>query len=405
MDQTTLLNDIEYLKSNNITTPVTVFNEQNMLDALSVLRDCTHNTKIYYAIKSCYNFPLLKSIAKQGLGAEILSELEFDIALAAGFKEFIVNGMGRSKDFLRKVAVIGKACIIIDTVQDIHHIRSIAEQINSKINVGIRFNLDLPIHGGNYYQTSDHGLGNSLNDELFKLFIELCREGNIEWQVLHSHFTINETNPGIYQEAITEVSNLLNEISKRGVSLPKVIDLGGGFEVFSPDMKTEFESLFCGIKTAFDEHLYGYTLVLEPGRYLSAFAGYSIGKTLDLKPVGKKTWIITDIGTNTLIPIPNARYEISLPQQARDGYLVGVTDGITSPSNNIVNSTHLKEIPQIGDYLVIKNTGAYTDVYSTFWAYQPHAVLFKEASSRQLSVYRSAEDIDSLQGIYLKPVE
>lgn len=402
MDQATLLNDIEYLKSNNISTPVTVFSEQNMLDALSLMRDNTKNAKIYYAVKSCYNYPLLKAISKQGIGAEILSELEFDIALATGFEEFIVNGMGRSRDFLHRVAAYDKACIIIDTVQDIYHIKSIAKQIDSKINVGIRFNLDLPIHGDNYYQNSDHGLGNSLNNELFKLFIELCREENVEWQVLHSHFTINETNPGIYQEAILEISDMLNEISKKDISLPKVIDLGGGFEVFSPDMKTEFNKLFSSIMTIFDEYLQSYTLALEPGRYLSAFAGYSIGKTLDLKPVGKKTWIITDIGTNTLIPIPNARYEISLPQQAREGYWVGVTDGITSPSNNIVGSTYIKEMPQIGDYLVIKNTGAYTDVYSTFWAYQPHTVLFKGASSTQPSIYRSAEDIDFLRSIYLK---
>ena len=221
--------------------------------------------------------------------------------------------------------------------------------------------------------------------------------------MLHIHITINETSPQIYKEAISQISTVLQHIATRTNLLPKIINIGGGYEVYDPGLKPEFVKLFEEIKQAFRKHLGGYKIAIEPGRYLSAYAGYAIGKVLDIKQIAQKYWIVTDIGTNTLIPNPNARYKLAEPitNHSSGMFRIGITDGITSPANNIVFETRIDKLPDIGSYICIENTGAYTDVYSTFWAYPPYITCSVDNDGK-MRVYRSEEDIEQLQSIIFK---
>ncbi len=157
--------------------------------------------------------------------------------------------------------------------------------------------------------------------------------------------------------------------------------------------------MFKEISTKFNQNFKNTKLILEPGRYLSAYAGYTWGKVLDIKKVNDKYWIITDIGTNTLIPISNARYTLEYPHPTARGILVGITDGITSPANNIIFETKIKNLPNLGDYICISNTGAYTDVYSTFWGYCPHQVCFKNKNNEYI-ITRTEQNINDLYNLF-----
>lgn len=397
----TFADEISYIEQGGLRTPVTFFSEAHMLEALALMQNGLSNTSdLYYALKSCYHPPLLKSIACQGLGAEVLSEMEFNLAKANGFTRFIVNGMGRTRSFFEKVLAEKDVCIIVDSEQDIEHLQSIAGSIARPISVGFRFAIDVT-SGSSYYQTTTHKLGNSFDGALFKKFIALCKQESFVWDLMHAHSTINELNEAVYLETISILQGYVEDLKKQNIPIPSRIDIGGGFEVFDPANAHEFSSLFTQIASSFRAAFPEQKLVLEPGRYLSAYAGYTIGVVQDIKKREGKYWIITDIGTNTLIPIPNARYSLLKPLATKEGLLVGITDGITSPSNNIITDTRIAELPRRGDYICIGNTGAYTDVYSTFWAYPPHEVVFRTEQG-VFQPYRTQEDIQQLYRIFFK---
>lgn len=396
---------IDYIENNSLTTPVTFFDERNLHQSLETLHEVfSKDTLIFYALKSCYNKKLLYSLSKIGVGVEVLSELEYKLAKQSGFTSIILNGMGRSSDLLSETINDGNI-VIVDTITDLENLKFLANSSKKTLKLGVRLRINLSDnYPENSYVSADHPLGNYQDSDLFKQFLEFCNsKSNIKWEMIHAHIAINEFSSQIYKSAIIKIANVLQEIKVEYKIQPSIVNLGGGFEVYDPNNKRRFINMFQEINDAFDSKLGDFVLAIEPGRYLSAYAGYTIGKVLDIKKVNNKNWIITDIGTNTLIPIPNARYKLALPAPSKDGgdYKVGITDGITSPANNIISDISINALPKIGSYLCVENTGAYTDVYSTFWAYAPHKVCFINQKS-EISVHRSQEEIEKLKKIFLK---
>lgn len=399
------LEQIQFIEKERLKTPITFFDERNLQDALSVLRRaCGEDTSIFYALKSCYNKKILDFLARSGVGAEVLSEFEYDLALRANFKPIILNGMGRSKELLLKAAK-NNDIIIVHTMNDLAVLSRLAEQNDIRLRLGFRMRLDLAEFApGNAYVSENSSLGNRPSSQLFEEMVNLCRDReNVTWDMLHLHLTINQTSPAIYIEAISQTAALLHTVVRSAATEPRIINIGGGYEVFDPKNKQQFVYLFEEIKKAFDSSLHEYKLGMEPGRYLSSYAGYTIGKVLDLKKMNGKYWVITDIGTNTLIPIPNARYKLATTDVGvhSNMFTVGITDGMTSPSNNIIFEVQVSQLPEIGSYICIENTGAYTDVYSTFWTYLPHVVCGVDASGN-IDILRSSEDIENIRRIYFK---
>ena len=396
---------IDYIERNSLTTPITFFDERNLDRALETLYEAfSKDVSIFYALKSCYNKKLLNSLSSNGLGVEVLSELEYKLAKQSGFTSIVLNGMGRSSDLLTETINDGNI-VIVDTITDLENLKFLANNCKKSLKLGIRLRINLSnTYPENSYVSDDHPLGNYQDSDLFKQFLAFCNsKTNVKWEMLHVHIAINEVSSQIYKSTISKIVKVLHDIKVEHKIQPSIINLGGGFEVYDPRNKKLFINLFREIKEAFDSKLGDFNLAIEPGRYLSAHAGYTIGKVLDIKKVNNKYWIITDIGTNTLIPISNARYKLALPAPSKDGgdYKVGITDGITSPANNIISDVTINSLPEKGSYLCIENTGAYTDVYSTFWAYAPHIVCFINKDS-EISDYRDREDIEKLKKIFLK---
>ena len=400
MPKNRFVKEVKFIGEHKLETPVAFFSEKNMLEAYDVMERALSVThEVYYAVKSCYHPPLLKAISRLGAGAEVLSELELELAQNNGFTKFIINGMGRSQDFLKRAAELDDACIIVDSHQDLRFLETICEQSMKPVRLGVRLDIKLPGHAVNTYLSQEHKLGNRFDSPLFQEFLRFCKQhANAQWDILHMHVTINETDPQVYEDAIAALHGYADDLVRQGYAIPSRIDIGGGFEVYDPKQQKVFQALFGGIARAFAMHFEGNMLVVEPGRYLSAYSGYTIGRVTDVKSAGDKQWVITDIGTNTLIPIPNARYKLLLPVAVSKGVRVGIADGITSPANTIIADTQVAVLPKSGDIVCVGNTGAYTDVYSTFWAYTPHQVCFIDKAGR-ISVYRSAKDIASLRHI------
>ena len=395
----------QFLVSHNIETPVMFFDENEAQKTVSLISEHLKKADIYYAVKSCYNTNLLKFFASCGLGAEVMSELEFDLAKTAKFKRIILNGLGRSEQCIMKALQHKNTTIIVASKRDLHIVkRYLAEHQRQKCRLGIRLRFDLQGADGskNLYLEPLNKLGNYIDSDFYQEFMEyVCHQKRALWDLVHMHFTINELNPSTYVNAMKFLQKHLTDIEQRFHIMPQRIDLGGGIEVFSQDQEQKFQTLFLTLADQFSTMFPDQKLVLEPGRFLSASSGYVIGKIVDIKQVKNKKWLITNIGTNVLIPNKNARYKLVYPQPSADGEYIGITDGITSGSNNIVNEAYLNVDVHIGDDIIIGNAGAYTDVYSTFWGYAPFTIgyIFK---SGKIKITRSAETIHQMYNLFFQ---
>lgn len=387
------------LAHQNISTPHLIYDERILLENIQILKN-NIGADVFFALKSCYNKDVLSFIAKSGCGAETMSENEYHLAQKTGFepKNIILNGLGRSLDLLERALDEG-SIIIVDSPNDLKRIQSLSK--NKKIiRLGLRLDLGLGERMGSSPYGELNKLGSYDSDELYREFFSILMQvPNATFEVLHVHFTINEKNLSIYDAALKEIDrHIANIRSKWPKFMPKKIDIGGGFFPFYRDQMKDAVEFFKGLNLLIEQNLgRNQKIIIEPGRFISNSCGIVLTKVLDKKSKGRNNYIIVDAGTNVLIPIPSVHYRISpinhkLDMRHASRYIATVCDGITSPTNIIVRDAEFPVEPEIGDRILIENAGAYTDVLSEFWVYDPYPVSYLKKDGEVVQS-RTLEDI------------
>ncbi len=397
------INEIDFIKDHKLLTPVMFYDQTLAKSPVSLIKKHLKECDIYFALKSCYNIPMLRFFASQGFGAEIMSEFEYKLAKSAKFDRIIVNGLGRSEAFIKKILQDDNITLIIDTDRDLNIVKdylSTHPKKNCSLGIRVRFHSSNKKNLNHLYCDPLNKLGNYEDSNVYLHFLSFIEhEKRAKWDIIHTHFTINELKADVYLDMLKKIKKHLAHIEKKRHISPLRVDVGGGFEVYTKENEKKLKQLFDKLSTMHQKIFPYKKLVVEPGRFLSAYAGYVIGKVIDIKQVENKFWLVTDIGTNVLIPNQNARYLLLYPPKKEDGLFVGITDGITSGANNIVESTYLNAVCKIGDYIVIGNIGAYTDVFSAFWGYAPFVVCNKD-KDKYITVTRSPKDIKRLENTF-----
>lgn len=389
--------------SNSIPTPSLIYVEELLDESLDLVRQSMPRAKIFFALKSCYNESVLAHFS-HNCGAEVMSELEYTLAERCGFKtsDIIVNGMGRSAEFLRK-AISKNSIIIIDSESDLEKISEIRNDAD-EVRLGIRLKVDVSEFQSSPYKNKYNKLGVCPSSDLFKKFIKIVKYDNVSFSLLHCHFAINELDPAIYLEVLRQVKKILNELKIEHPSLKvEMIDIGGGFEVYDEKIVPRFKYLFSSISKYFESNFPGHSLAIEPGRYLVNHAGLVKTKVIDKKSIDNTSWCYVDAGGNMLIPNSHARYAIAYPLNnisMDKNYSISVGDCITSPAHVYVSDVGFSVVPGVGDILILSNCGAYTDVYSSFWVADIYQVYFLK-NNGELICNRSSETILKIKKLFL----
>lgn len=295
-------------------TPCLVYSEDRLQKAY---RSIPH--RVLYALKACYRPCVLKSLLALGAGAEVMSPMEYELALAAGFapRDVVVNGLGRTGEFLGRAAADG-ALIVVDCLQEL-------ERIPEGARLGVRIKLDVP---GPYGRPSKLGL---TPEEAAPL---LARA-----ELLHAHVASQESDGELFRFVAREL---------RKLSPTARIDVGGGWEVF-PEVDDE--------------------VWVEPGRYLVNHAGLVVASVISVK--GR--YAVLDASTSTLMPHKEATYRVIHPEAGETEVIL--VDGITSLTS-VIASAGLSAVPRPGDKILMENCGAYTSALAQFWAFPPMPVAF-----------------------------
>jgi diaminopimelate decarboxylase len=404
---------IKKINSLELNTPQLIYCEEILLENIKTLlkglRD-GHNDKIkaFYALKSCYNNSVLKTIQKNHIGIEVMTKMEYDLAISNGFiaENILVNGLGRDPHFLEH-SILNGSRVIIDSENDLKKIIEIAKNFKERtFHFGIRISFEINNDKSYIFQNLEHKLGfEAESADLNKLLKDTELFPNIKIDMLHVHPAINQKSSKIHTDSIKILTKIVHKIELNHPHIYfNIIDIGGGYGSYGIDELPLAYENFLAISKTFHELFPERILYVEPGRYLSNSPGFILTKVIDVKQKNNKFFIITDATTNVLIPIPTARYELKYPtpitQDKKNSYKVSIVDGITSPDNFIIKECFLEKIPQIGDKIIIGNCGAYTDVLGHFWAYEPTPVCFLE-SNGNIAISKSNETIQECRKLLL----
>jgi diaminopimelate decarboxylase len=387
-------------------TPLLVYCERELLGALDRLRDSIQEGfrgpfGVHFAVKSCYRLPVLRSLLRAGAGVEVMSANEYRLARAAGFSgsQILCNGLGRSAELLATACADG-ARIVLDSLHDLENLPAGLAEPPGRVRLGIRIKPDLSAFPDSAYAGDRHKLGLRPGSPEFQAILEICRSHPVlDLNLLHVHAASVECSSQVFRHLLSQLAHVAKSLETSGAAHITSVDLGGGMAAAAAPIQPD---IFADIGAAFAQ-LFGdrIELLLEPGRYLVDSAAYVLATVTAVKPDGDLFYLVTDAGTNTLMPFSESSYTLLRPKgDARGAFRVSVVDGITSLRSVLIHETRLESLPRPGDRILLANCGAYTSALASFWVYDPIPVAFLSQSG-DLSMDLSPEQIAQARSLLL----
>ncbi|MEC2074264.1 type III PLP-dependent enzyme domain-containing protein [Alkalihalophilus marmarensis] len=361
-------------------TPLYIYDGNALIKNFKKMKNLLNeDTDIYLSLKANPSLGVSSIFSNIGAGAEVASLGELKTALKAGFDNdrIIFSGPGKKKDELEYAIKKKIYCIIAESLEEIQLISEFSYKFNIKVNIGLRIN---PSFKNNTYTTLKMGGVPSqfgIEEHLINRCIgKILENTNMKFKGIH---TYNGTQVLNYEEVIDAMRHTFHlvELIKNKFDLHcEFVDLGGGFGVkyFNNQKDFNFERFSIEFNKLVSEQKDSNPstrYILESGRFLLAPYGYYITKVNYIKESKGKKFVIVDGGLNhhqastfrgrfmrNNFPIDNLN-----GNQRNELEKVSVVGPLCTPEDCIGNDVILPKI-DVGDYIVIKNSGAYGLTYS-----------------------------------------
>jgi len=335
------------------------------------------NFIIGYSYKTNYLPYLCKELSALGAYAEVVSRLEYDLAIKLGVdpKKIIFNGPLKSSEDIH-YALKNRSIVNIDSIYEIEYVRDYCLQNQEdEFKIGIRLNFDISEDGESVlqegYEISRFGICVE-NGSLQTALNELKKIKNLRVVGLHGHFSTRNRSVNSYKM----ITQNLCEIAKATVAEElEYIDIGGGIYGEIPksfNMNTPtFDEYAEAICTIMNDEFKGFTnkplLILEPGNSMVANTFNFVAKVIEVKKVKDKNFVLVDGSVHNIKP---TMHKHNLPMEI----IRQVEDENVKQLFNIVGYTCMEKdylahevsdkLPIIGDYIIFENVGAYTIVFN-----------------------------------------
>lgn len=270
--------------------------QQNFLELKEAFLAVYPNVALAYSYKTNYTPKLCKIIKQLGGYAEVVSDMELELALRIGVPEekIIWNGPYKNYKKVEKLLLTG-GMVNLDSVYEIPLVKELAEKYpNKKISLGIRVNFDIKDHMVSRF-------GFDILSEEFQEALRLEEIENIHIAGIHCHFASRSLET--WQVRTEQILKLIDQI---GIH-PEYLDLGGG--LFGRMEKSLKEQFPCKIPTyqeyartaaqPFAEYFSKKDkplLLLEPGSALVGDCMHFFSKVINIKTVRGKA-IATLLGS------------------------------------------------------------------------------------------------------------
>jgi diaminopimelate decarboxylase len=346
-------------------TPVYVYSRKQLLDGYDAYRKAFRGIShlICYALKANSNLSLLKLLARQGSGADIVSGGELYRALKAGFppERIVFAGVGKTAEEIETALRKKILAIHAESEQEIFLIDSIASRLGCKAPVSLRINPDIDPRTHPYISTGlrKHKFGIPIR-EAFALYSRAEKLDNIRIEGMHIHLgsQIGDVKP--FEDAVRKSLSLIEQLRKQGIQM-RHLDIGGGLGVAYENAESEGDPW--KLASVLRPLLKGrkLQLILEPGRSIVAAAGILLTRVIYTKENDRKRFVIVDAGMNDFIrPTLYGAFHTILPcTRSNRGELPVDVVGPVCETGDFFAKDRLLQKSVPGELLAILHAGAY----------------------------------------------
>jgi len=390
-------------------SPLYVFSEAKIESLYNKLHNAFHSryedVQFGWSYKTNYLDGICQKFHNLGSCAEVVSEFEYQKARKLGVKgsDIIFNGPYKPYEDL-KIAVKEGAKIHIDNLFELNDLFKISKELDKKIPVAIRINMDTGIQP----QWSRFGF-NYENGDAYNVVKRIKDEGNLILEGLHSHIGTFMLDANAYKLATTKIMKLKEKVEKDFDFEIKYIDLGGGFASKSY-LKGVYQSPEVVVPTV-DDYAEAITsaiyennkskklpkLIMETGRHLIDEAGFLLTSVTGYKrfPDGKKGYIM-DAGVNLLYTSTWYNYIVELDKKYNGLNEPSMLNGPLCMNIDIIEENISLPALDRGSILTLSPVGAYNNTQSMqFIRYRPANVLIDKNGN--VHVLKEEDNLDTVK--------
>lgn len=334
---------------------------------------------VCYAMKANGNLALLRLVAEQGAGFDIVSGGELFRVLRAGGdpSKVVFSGVGKSREEIEAALEAGIHSFNCESEAELALIDALAGRMGKVASVAIRVNPDVDASTHPYISTGlrEHKFGIDIA-EVEPVYERARRLTNIRLETVSCHIGSQLLDPSPILEAARKTLALVERLRAKGFTI-RCLDLGGGLGVpYRPEeSRPDLGALLSQIR----ELVAGkdLTLLFEPGRSLVAEAGVLLTRVLYRKRSHQKEFVIVDASMTELIrpALYGAHHEVKPLHESRiAGVIRADVVGPVCESSDFLAKN--RELPQImpGEYAAVMTAGAYGMVAASNYNARPRPV-------------------------------
>ena len=255
-----------------------------------------------FSVKANSNLSVLKMLAKEGAGMDIVSGGELYRALKAGVdpRKIVYSGVGKRESEIQEALAAGILMFNVESVAELAKINEVAGKKGVTAQVSFRINPDVDPQTHPYISTgmAKNKFGLDIDNSLtaYKMAAEM---EHIEPVGMDCHIGSQLTSIHPFLEALDKLLDFYEKLKALGITI-KYLDLGGGlgipYDEEEPPHPTEFgEALSARLKDV------PLTVILEPGRVIAGNAGILVTEVVYTKSNPTKNFLIVDAAMNDLV--------------------------------------------------------------------------------------------------------
>ena len=292
--------------ADSVGTPVYVYSRATLERHAQVFRDALSgldNPHLAFAVKANPNLAVLKVLARQGYGADVVSGGEMDRALAAGMAadDIVFSGVGKTAEEIVRALKAGIGQFNIESEEEGRELATLANTLNLPANAVLRINpdVDAGTHGKISTGKADNkfGVGIHRAQEIYGR-LDALPSLNMRGVALHIGSQLTSLEP--LETAFGKIGVLVQELRANGHRITHV-DLGGGLGVRYKDGDNPPEPADYGAMVARVTRGWDVRLMFEPGRVIAGNAGILLTRVIRVKPgAGNLPFAIVDAAMNDL---------------------------------------------------------------------------------------------------------
>ena len=339
----------------------------------------------FYSVKTSMQPALLRAIAGTGMGAQVVSSREFELALAAGFpvRDILVDGIYHDSGTYGLLERHDGLLFVEAWAKNILTLDEACKQYGKSARLGLRFKF--PKKGNRLgFSTNDSAMMAGLGDALLA-----C--SRLTPCMLACHGGSQVQDPKAYAvacQALLDAQDTLERTHRIVFHSPLVLDLGGGFpeaEMATPAFLGEVMAAIKDTITA-NHDLARYTLWFEPGRYIAGDAGALVASMIHVfnDDAGSR-WALLDIGMDVLTRFANSHYRFfSLEHpDASHGTPISFQGRVPTEQDVFGKGVHFIKDAVAGEHVLLLNCGAYSTTFSMRFSFEhPPTVVVDDGKSR-----------------------